>query len=384
MISEDKLIERIARGVPSEIGCGQRDVRLGIGDDATILKSKRGLEWAVSCDNFIEGVHFLIDTHPPDSVGYKALVRATSDLVAMGAKPRIFMLALALPADKTEAWLDEFLGGMGRAARLLEMRLVGGDTTTSKAISAVLTVFGQVPAGQGLTRSGARPGDRIYVSGRLGRADLGLALVRGARRSRRQAGSATTGGRLPGLAELMPEEKSLRDLIEAHLYPRIRVGLGMWLGHERIPSAMMDLSDGLSTDLQRLCKASGVSARLWAEKIPRVTLPRTAAGFAPLRRVDPLRMALHGGDDYELLFTVPRRNEGELLKGFFSRRYGGLPGLTCIGEIVRQGSGIGHGASRVLLVGEDGRTEPLKPGGWDPFRRWKREEFGPGKNVVGD
>jgi thiamine-monophosphate kinase len=365
--SEDKLIQRIARTVPSEVGRGQRDVRLGIGDDAAILKSKRGVEWVVSCDSFIEGVHFWRDAHPADSVGYKALVRATSDLVAMGAEPRIFMMALALPAAETTAWLDGFLHGMARAARLLDMHLIGGDTTASETINAVLTVYGQVQAGQGLTRSGARPGDRIYVSGILGRADMGLELLRAAKKSRGWAGPPST-GTITQMATVMPRGKWLNELLGAHLYPLIGVQLGMWLGQKRIPSAMIDLSDGLSTDLQRLCEASGVGAKLWEERIPRVSLPPRAAEIAPLRGIDPLRMALHGGDDYELLFTVPQKSEGKLLKAATSSRYAWLSGVTYIGEVIPQPR-TRHGSSRMLAVDGDGRTKPLEPAGWDPFRR---------------
>ncbi len=344
MNGEDQLIRKIARAVPSQIGRDARDggLALGIGDDAAILGSRPGDQWVVSCDSFMEGVHFLAKVHPADSVGYKALVRAASDLAAMGAAPKFFLLALALPAARTGRWLDEFLRGMRRAARFLGMCLAGGDTTTSRVVSISLTVFGQSARGatgtaaHPVTRSGARPSDRIYVTGRLGRAQLGLELLRR--------------GRL--------KDRRFAPLLQPHLYPRIRVALGCWLARNHVPSAMMDLSDGLSSDLSRLCRASGAGARIWVDRIPSVSLPHALSKAAPLRGLDPLQMALHGGDDYELLFTVPVRKEKRLRTAPQFRE------LTCIGEITRD--------RRILLISSNHRATPLKPAGWDPFRESAR------------
>jgi thiamine-monophosphate kinase len=337
--NEAQLIERIARAIPSSRGAGRRgEMRLGIGDDAAVVAPGRDTEWVLSCDAFLEGVHFLAKSYPADSVGYKSLVRAASDLAAMGAMPRLFLLTLALPARLTGKWLDEFLWGMGRAARLLGMRLAGGDTTKSAKVSISITVLGEVARGLAVTRSGARPGDILYVSGKLGRAQLGLELAR-------------IGG--PGaLARIL---RSQPRLLQAHLYPKIRVELGAWLARHEIASAMMDISDGLSTDLARLCQASGVGARLWAERIPCVKLP--AARTAPLQklRLDPLQMALHGGDDYELLFTVPPGQVKRL------RSAPDFSEITAIGEIER--------GKEITLVGAGGRGKRLDPGGWDPFRK---------------
>jgi thiamine-monophosphate kinase len=333
MKGEDQLIKRVARAVPSIIGRrGSGDLWLGIGDDAAILASKGSTEWVLSCDAYFEGVHFLDKWHSADSIGYKALARAASDLAAMGASPRLFLLTLALPPNRAGAWLDQFLGGMARAARLLGMKLAGGDTTKSPQVLISITVLGKVAPGHALTRAGARPRDLIYVSGRLGRAQLGLDLIRG------------------GLGRRRP----LQSLLRPHLYPRIRVELGSWLARRGMASAMMDLSDGLSTDLTRMCAASGVGACLRADRIPCVTIP---AGFLKRLgklRLDPLKMALHGGDDYELLFTVPRRKV---------KRLRGAPGfqeLTAIGEITRD--------KRIVILGDDGRARSLESRGWDPFR----------------
>lgn len=343
MRDEDSLIQRIARAVPSQMGRvkNRYGVMLGIGDDAAILSRLRG-EWVVSCDAFIEGVHFLADVHPGVSVGYKALVRAASDLVAMGAKPRLFLLTLALPTARTGHWLDGFLAGMRRAARYLDMRLAGGDTTESQTVGISITVLGQTQAAKSgrvhrgplvLTRSGAHQGDRIYVTGTLGRAQLGLELVRK--------------GRL--------KDHGLAPLLQPHLYPRLCVGLGCWLARKRVASTMMDLSDGLSSDLTRLCRASSVGAKLWANRIPAVSVPAPVSRLLSPRVPDALQMALHGGDDYELLFTVPPRNEARL------RSAPDSSALTCVGEITRE--------RRIMLVGVNGQSKPLRPRGWDPFRK---------------
>ncbi len=339
MDREAQLIERIARAVPSSLGTGRSGaIRVGIGDDAAILTLGRNTEWVLSCDAFLEGVHFLAKSYPADSVGYKSLVRAASDLAAMGAMPRLFLLTLALPARLTGKWLDEFLRGMGRAARLLGMRLAGGDTTKSATVSISITVLGEVARGLAVTRSGARPGDALFVSGRLGRAQLGLELAASS-----------------GLRTLATVSRSQSRLLQPHLYPKIRVELGAWLARHKIASAMMDISDGLSTDLARLCRASGVGARLWAERIPCVKLPAERTG--PLRklRLDPMQMALHGGEDYELLFTVPPNKVKRL------RSAPDFAEITAIGEIER-GKGL-------TVVSADGGTTPLAPGGWDPFRQ---------------
>jgi thiamine-monophosphate kinase len=333
MNREDQLVERTVRAIPSASSrLRLRGVSLGIGDDAAVLAPTGRAEWVLSCDAFLEGVHFLANSHPPKSVGCKSLTRAASDLVAMGAKPRYFLLALALPAFRTSAWFDGFLRGMARAARTLGMRLIGGDTTKSQSISISITVLGEIARGRALTRSGAKPGDIIYVSGRLGRAQLGLELV------------------LNNFAR----RREFRKLLRPHLYPEIRVKLGEWLAQKRIASAMMDISDGLSTDLGRLCKASRVGARIESQNLPCVTIPSNAARALKKLKFDPLEMALHGGDDYELLFTV-RPDDVKRL-----RRAPGFSELSAIGEITRD--------RKILLLGSDGSSTTLAARGWDSFR----------------
>jgi thiamine-monophosphate kinase len=345
MDAESKLVARIARAFPKK-GKGRRDprLRLGIGDDAAVIASGGKSDWILSSDAFLEGVHFLAKSHPPDSVGYKSLVRAASDLAAMGATPRFFLLTLAIPASRTGTWLDGFLRGMSRAARSMNMALLGGDTTKSDAVTISITVVGEIARGHAVTRSGARPGDLIYVSGKLGPAQLGLEIL--LRRSSR--------GRLLADRSIKDGGAELRRLLRPHLYPAIRLKLGAWLAKHRVASAMMDISDGLSTDLARLCAASRVGAQIRSESIPRVALPGTLASRFKSLKPDPLKMALHGGDDYELLFTVPPRNIKKLSQA------PGFSQLTAIGEVTRGKS--------ITLISREGSKTPLKSQGWDPFR----------------
>jgi thiamine-monophosphate kinase len=335
---------------------GSPSLRLGIGDDAAIIAPHSGTEWVLTCDAFLEGVHFNRETHPPDSVGYKSLVRATSDLAAMGAIPRFFLLTLAVPQQAVrtigrrqgtalavpkskkrfgalapEVWLNDFLRGMARAARELGITIIGGDTTKSDRIFVSITALGEIVPGRALTRSGARPGDLIYVSGKLGRAQLGLELLLGGH------------GR----------DRCFRALTQPHLYPKIRVELGHWLARHRAASSAMDLSDGLSTDLARLCTASQVGAKISEDKIPVVAIPAAVCRKLGNRNLDPLQLALHGGEDYELLLTVPSHQVKKL------RSIPSAAELTLIGEITR--------SRKIILVHHDGRAEPLRPHGWDPF-----------------
>jgi thiamine-monophosphate kinase len=324
---ESAVVERI-ESLAAQTRIRGSGARLGIGDDAAIFKGKPGYDQILTCDWFLEGTHFLRDRHPPDAVGWKCLARAMSDVAAMGGVPRCFLLSLALPATLAGSWLDEFLRGLRRAAERFDCALAGGDTTPRKDILINVTVVGEVRMGTAVLRSGSQTGDVLFVSGRLGEAELGLERIR--------AGKRLANGRDP--------------ILRKHLYPEPRLALGRWLAEKRLASAMMDLSDGLSTDLPRLCAASGVGARITKAAIPAVQVREKARHLGK----ESLDMALHGGDDYELLFTVPRKKLKDV-----PRSYHGLP-LTAIGEITPQRA--------LLLIGQDKSETPLPNRGWDPFR----------------
>jgi thiamine-monophosphate kinase len=323
---ENDLVRKISVTLARSRGASAA-VHLGMGDDAALFRPRKGYETILTCDWFLEGMHFLREKHPPSSVGWKCLARALSDVAAMGGTPRCFLLSLALPASYTGRWLDEFLGGLRLASRKFQCVLAGGDTTRRNEILINVTIVGEVRSGHALLRSGARSGDLIYVSGHLGEAELGLQFLKHGRRS------AIT----------------KNPLAKKHLYPVPRLALGNWLAKNRLASAMMDVSDGLSSDLPRLCAASRVGARLQSASLPLVQLPvgHKKGGF------DALQLALHGGDDYELIFTVrPKQSR------FLPRSFHRVP-FTPIGIITSE--------KRIVLVDENGRERKLDPGGWDPF-----------------
>jgi thiamine-monophosphate kinase len=316
---EDALVKEIARHfLPSR---GPK-LRLGIGDDAALWKPKPGFASILTSDWFLEGSHFLREQHPPESVGWKCLARAASDIAAMGGTPLCFLLNLALPAAVSGKWLEGFLAGLRRAAKSLDCVLAGGDTTRSQRILISVTVVGEIREGQEVLRSGARPGDLLYVSGTLGEAEHGLLLLRKSR------------------GRVSPGNQALRK----HLYPEPRMALGRWLAERKLATAMMDVSDGLSSDLPRLCAASSVGALVDPGKLP------LARG---IEQESAKRLALHGGDDYELLFTVSPGKAG------LPRKFRTLK-LTEIGEITK--------GRTVHLVGKDGGRQLLHAAGWDPFR----------------
>ena len=327
--NEDSILNKIAGSSRSSRGQrAGRSITLGMGDDAALFRPKPGHEIILTCDWFLEGTHFLREKHPPDAVGWKCLARAVSDVAAMGGAPRCFLVSLALPETHIGRWLDLFLGGLRRASRKFQCPLAGGDTTWRNEILINVTVVGEVRAGSAVLRSGARVDDILYVSGRLGEAELGLRIVQ------QSEGAAS----------------KKNTLTRKHLYPEPRLALGQWLVKKGLGTAMMDLSDGLSSDLPRLCAASAVGARVEKVKIPQVHTTEL-----PLKHGhDPLQLALHGGDDYELLFTVPAPKAKLLPKSFQGVR------LTPIGKITRK--------RELLVLEENGRTRQLIPGGWDPFR----------------
>jgi thiamine-monophosphate kinase len=299
-------------------------VRLGIGDDAALVEVNPGQELILTTDMSIEGVHFTPRLHPPQAVGHRALARSLSDIAAMGGTPRYALISLAVSKQTSRAWIEGFFRGLLALARRFEVAVIGGDTAAVRGPTAVdAIVAGEIPRGRALRRSGARPGDQIFVSGRLGLAALGLRLLHSHSGRRKHAAAAA---------------------IRAHLFPQPQCALGQFLAKQGLASALMDISDGLSIDLKRLCDASGVGACLLADRIPSPSLPDAA---------DALALALDGGEDYQLLFTVPPAKRTQI-----PPRFGKIP-LHSIGEIQ---------APRSLhLLTPDGKTHPLEPQGYDHF-----------------
>jgi len=314
-LTEKALISRIRRR--ARVGSG---VVAGIGDDCGVLAISPRHQLLVTTDFTLEGVHFRREWYPPAVVGRRCLTRGLSDIAAMGGDPLAAFLSLAFPRSLPQTWVDGFLQGLLRLAGEFRVTLAGGDTAESPdGVLADIMVVGSVPVGEAILRSGARPGDQIYVTGQLGGSSAAL------------------------------EELSARRRIRPLDYPQLfrpvpRVVVGRLLRQKELASAMIDLSDGLSTDLAHICAASGVGARILAASIPRAVVGRASI------RVD-LRKSLHGGEDYELLFTAPRAKRVPL-------RIAGVP-VSPIGQVTRD--------QRVLLIDEKGVETRLDPQGWQHF-----------------
>jgi thiamine-monophosphate kinase len=322
----------------------KRGVKLGIGDDAALVDVRRDCELILTTDMSIENVHFTREFHPPQAVGHRALARSLSDVAAMGGVPRYALVSLALTEQTGQQWISRFYGGLQALARRLGVRLVGGDTAVVPGGTFIdVLVAGEVPRGKALRRSGAHAGDLIFVSGQLGYSALGLRVLRSRLPKAPPPAPKAAGLYRPAWARV--PAPTARKAVQAHLYPEPQCALGRFLSSRGLASALMDLSDGLSTDLDRLCTASAVGARIWAVKVPGPALPEAA---------DSLQLALHGGEDYQLLFTVPQRAASRLPAGFQGQR------LYPIGE-VEAGSGVD-------LVTPEGKVQTLGPGGWDHFR----------------
>lgn len=304
MYTEQALIEKLRQRFH------QSDVPVGIGDDAAVLDWPVGFAPLFCSDLLAEDTHFRRETHPPDSLGFKSIAINVSDVGAMGGRPLSCLLSLALPADIDEAWVDQFVEGMAEACQRFDTRLVGGDTSKAAQIFIDVSMIGSVEAGRAVARSGARAGDSIYVTGTLGSARQGLELL------------GTVGHDHPS--------------VRRQLYPEPRDRIGRALAGQ--VTAMIDVSDGLSTDLNHILEASGVSAEIDPDEIPR-------------EDDVSLEFALHGGEDYELILTgtgLPVSLDG-------------VP-LTRIGTVVSS-----RNAHQLWLV-RNSRREVLEAGGWQHFR----------------
>jgi thiamine-monophosphate kinase len=296
-------------------------IPVGIGDDCAVLRIPSGHEALLTTDFSLEDVHFRRNWHPPEVVGHRCLTRGLSDIAAMGGEPLAAFLSLAVPAQLPQTWVDRFLDGFLALAEQFRVPLAGGDTAQSPTeILADVVVLGSVPRGRAILRSGARPGDLIYVTGELG-------------------------GGADALHRLFAGKRVTPENYPRHFHPIPRIAIGCFLREHRLATAMIDLSDGLSTDLGHICDESRVGAEVLADSIPRARVGR------PVEAVD-LKDALHGGDDYELLFTASSRKH-------VPPRIAGVP-VRLIGRISR--------GKKILLVEEGGKCSPLRPEGWEHFR----------------
>ena len=314
-LGEFGLIDRIARRVQN-----QPSVVLGIGDDAAALLPTPGTLTLITTDMLLEGVHFDLDFCDPQSLGRKSLAVNLSDLAAMGARPRQFLLSIALPAKLSLEFVDGFMEGILEQAGRFGVTLVGGDTCASLGGLAIsITALGEQLPQLVLKRSGAAPGDLVCLTGTVGDAALGLNELR----------------------------QGVRQgfLAARQLDPTPRVAAGVGLAEAGLASAMIDVSDGVLADLGHICELSGVGARLELARLPLSEEFQAACG------ADPYALALSGGEDYELLFCIPKEKEAqveELLKGLGLR-------FSVIGEITRE-------SALQLVTPEGGAYRPGKRG----------------------
>ena len=352
-----------SRGRRNAVGPPFSPVVAGVGDDCAILRAPLGHEVLVTTDFTLESVHFRREWHSPESVGHRCLARGLSDLAAMGAKPMAAFLSLALPVELVRSragrpsWRERFFDGFLALAEKYQVPLAGGDTAQSPLIPTAsrrnlrsaatglalmdIVLLGTAPRGRALRRSTSKIGDRIYVTGYLGGAAAELEqLVKSPRRFQ----NATTATEDAGLSNSHP-----------HLFPEPRLAVGGWLLKNHRASSAIDISDGLSTDLDHLCEESGLAATVNASAIPVHPLVQRIAG---LDRDKALQLALHGGEDYELLFTASPKMQ-------VPRKVASVP-VTCIGEMRADKSRTPR-VQLIELINGRRDTRPLPPGGWEHF-----------------
>jgi len=310
---------------------GCPDLQIGIGDDAALITPRPGRHLVVMSDALVEDVHFRRRYVPAAAIGHKALAVNLSDCAAMGATPRFCLLSLALPPS-AQPLAEDIVHGLLALADRVQVSLVGGDTTASpQSIFVDVCLMGDMAPGCAVTRAGARPGDCLFVSGNLGAAAAALQAL--------EQGTAP------------PDAAS-----EARfLFPEPRLELGQHLAAHGLATAMLDISDGLSLDLARLCEASQVGAILEAEALP----VAPAAVAITSDQAAARQLALDGGEDYELLFTVSPRQAATVAALSGTAAVGGIT-LTCIGRIT---------AGRDITLHMDGKLHPLPARGYDHFVR---------------
>lgn len=322
-LGEFGLIEQIRKTMAR----GAKGVRVGIGDDAALLALPPASRLLATTDLLLEGVHFDLATTDLFSLGWKSAAVNLSDIAAMGGTPRFCLTALGIPSSLTVEDIGEFYRGVNACLKKFGAVLVGGDTCGSRTGLVIsVSVLGEAKKKRAVTRSGARPGDRIFVTGTLGDSAAGLEML---------------GTRGRGTA---------KQLVEKHLRPTPRVAEGIKLAG--IASAMIDVSDGLSSDLGHLCEQSGAGAEIYIERIPLSKVLRSAKGM----KLPPVKYALSGGEDYELLFTVHRSN----IKNMKAVKLA----ATEIGVITRDRS--------MRLIDARGKSTPLPVTGFDHFRNGRR------------
>jgi thiamine-monophosphate kinase len=315
-------------------------VRVGIGDDAAVFESDGAHDWLACSDLMTEGVHFRREWSPPRLLGRKALAVTLSDIAAMGGAARYALVSIALPPRLPAGFVDELFDGLLDYAQASNVVVIGGDTSSSADSLFMDTVaLGDCEAGRAIRRNGAREGDVIYVTGALGASVAGLMLLE---RGHRFMNDAAT----DSVDEIC---RARASAMSKHLVPAPHLALGRLLGEHGLATAMIDVSDGLSTDLTHILDESGCGAIIRAAAIP---LAEAARALADELNAAPLALALHGGEEYELLFAARPEHRDEIAE--LSSQAG--VAITAIGEITAGGG---------LRLERDGAVEPLKASGYE-------------------
>jgi thiamine-monophosphate kinase len=315
-LHEFQLIETLHRRYGQT---GPHVVR-GIGDDAAVVTPLKGHEMVLTTDLLAEGVHFNLKTATFEDIGYKAAAANLSDIAAMGAKPDYLLVSLAIPSSRAAPEIQRLYRGLMSACRPYGVELIGGDTSASRqGLFLNIVLIGSVPVGHALTRDGARVGDLLYITGTIGDSLAGLRLL-----------SARHGTKRSVLAS---NKRSAQELIRRHLRPTPRLGMGQALSRQRLATAAIDLSDGLSGDVRHICAQSHVGVGIDVEALPISSALREYAG---IHKLDPIDVALQGGEDYELLFTAAPRHRKRVEQ--LGRQID--CGLSCIGIIKPSAYGL--------------------------------------------
>jgi thiamine-monophosphate kinase len=351
-------LARIAKDRHSSLVTRHSTLLRGIGDDAAVFRQRAGFDTVITADMLVEGVDFRLDSGwtSPRDLGHKALAVSLSDVAAMGARPRFCLLSVGVPRSLWRGgFAEEFYRGVRALAELHGVLIIGGDTSgTPGGVVVDSVVLGEVRRGRALTRVGAKAGDQIFVTGSLGGAAAGLKILESRRVENRRPGSSRT---LSASASTKNLTRAERGLVRRQTRPTPRVEWGALLGERGLASALIDLSDGLSSDLAHVCRESGVGARVEASLLPLDPLLSPLPNPLPKEpgADDPLALALDGGEDFELLFTVSPRKVSKL-----PREVGGVH-VTRVGEVTAE-------RGKLRLV-RNGRARLLRPGGFEHFAR---------------
>ena len=330
---------------------------VGIGDDAAVIRQYSDRDFVLTTDLLVEGIDFHPQTTPPQLLGHKALAVSMSDIAAMGARPRWALASVGFAHDVWNSnFKDDFFAGYLGLADRYGVTLAGGDVSAAQQIVIDSILVGEVTTGRAVLRSTAQPGDQIFVTGSLGGAAAGLKLIELGARVRSPSVSEGNGSRqaADGRRQEDSDDDSMQALLLRQLSPQPRVGWGIVLGEDHLATSMIDISDGLSSDLHHLCAESNVGATIDAALLP---LDENVVQLCGRRALDPLELALHGGEDFELLFTVAPENVARL-----PQFVDGVP-ISHIGE-------IGDAAGSVR-VSEQDRVWDLAPEGFQHFERHK-------------